>query len=173
MISADLASLRVQEKDAVAIRKARRSDRQALVEIIESTENINRSEKDCAIELLDIYLKDPGQKDYYFIVAADENGLPAGYVCYGKTPLTDGVFDLYWILVDGKNRCQGTGTKLLAHTEELVRKDGARMLVAETSGLSAYEPARRFYRRNGFKEEAKIKDFYKPGDDLITYIKRF
>lgn len=155
------------------VRKALSSDREALVSIIEAAGNLTREEKDCALELLDIYLGNPLQKDYFFIVAAINSDKPAGYACYGKTPLTDAVFDLYWILVDSGSRGRGFGGLLLEHMEGLIKKEGARLLVAETSSLPAYEPAREFYLKRGFTVESRIKDFYKPGDDLITYVKRY
>lgn len=160
-------------RGGIAVRKAAASDREALVRIIEGTGNLTREEKDCALELLDIYLGNPLQKDYFFIVAATNSDKPAGYACYGKTPLTDAVFDLYWILVDGESRKQGIGSFLLDQVEALVKEEGARLLVAETSGLPAYGPAREFYLKRGFTVESRIKDFYKPGDDLITYVKRY
>ncbi|MBI5643661.1 MAG: GNAT family N-acetyltransferase [Deltaproteobacteria bacterium] len=159
-------------KPVMEVREARASDREALNRIIENTENLTREEKDCAAELLDIYLSDSRQKDYFFIVAAEAQAA-TGYVCYGRTPLTDAVYDLYWILVAGEFRSRGIGRLLLERTEDLIKKQGARMLVAETSGLPAYESAHAFYKKTGFKEEARIKEFYKPGDDLITFVKRF
>lgn len=155
------------------IRKVCKGDRPAILAIIEGTGNLTDEEKDCAVELLDIYLENPRQKDYYFLAAADHQDSPVGYVCYGRTPLTDAVYDMYWIVVDEAHRNKGVGKDLLDATEDILRKEGARVLVAETSGLPAYEPARSFYKRNGFGEEAKVKDFYKTGDDLIIYVKRF
>ncbi|HAO93234.1 MAG: hypothetical protein A2X99_01270 [Deltaproteobacteria bacterium GWB2_55_19] len=157
----------------MAVREATTSDRGGLVRIIEGTGNLTREEKDCALELLDIYLGNPLQKDYFFIAAVANSGMPAGYACYGKTPLTDAVYDLYWVLVDGGVRGQGIGSLLLENVEALIGKEGARLLVAETSGLPAYEAAREFYLKRGFTVESRIKDFYKPGDDLITYVKRY
>jgi ribosomal protein S18 acetylase RimI-like enzyme len=154
------------------IRKVSEDDRPALLCIIDGTENLSAEERDCAVELLDIYLSNPLQKDYYFIAATDGANRPLGYVCYGKTPLTDAVYDLYWILVHPDKRRSGIGRMLLEHTEEILEKDGARVLVAETSGLKTYEAARGFYLRNGFIEEARIREFYKPGDDLVVYVKR-
>ncbi len=156
----------------VRVRKAEARDRQNLVNIIENTSNLTLEEKDCAAELLDIYLNNPSQNDYFFIVATEGSDKPSGYVCYGKNSLTDAVYDLYWILVDEGCRRSGIGRALLYRTEAVLREEGARLLVAETSGLPAYEPARRFYIKNGFREEARVREFYKPGDDLVIYVKR-
>ncbi len=154
------------------IRKVSAQDRPALLGIINATENLSAEERDCAVELLDIYLNDPLQKDYFFIAAADGSNRPLGYVCYGKTPLTDAVYDLYWILVHPDKRRSGIGGRLLEHAEEILKREGARVLVAETSGLKTYEAARGFYLKNGFIEEARVREFYKPGDDLVVYVKR-
>ena len=78
----------------MAVREATTSDRGGLVRIIEGTGNLTREEKDCALELLDIYLGNPLQKDYFFIVAATKSDSLAGYACYGKTRLPTR-FDLY------------------------------------------------------------------------------
>lgn len=153
------------------IRETHREDKGALVSIIERTANLTREEKDCAAELLHIYLTEPGQTDYYFITALND-GLPAGYVCYGSRPLAEGVYDLYWIVVDEKMKGAGIGRALIEKTVELLCPLRARMLVAETSGLPAYEASRGFYLKCGFEEEARIKDFYKPGDDIVFYVKR-
>ncbi len=156
----------------VRIRKVSAGDRVRLVSIIDRTSNLTEEERNCAVELLDIYLTNKDQSDYSFITAADGSDSPLGYICYGKTPLTDAVYDLYWILVDPGHRQRGVGRSLLEHTEGVLKKQGARLLVAETSGLKTYEPARGFYLRNGFNEEARIREFYKPGDDLVVYVKR-
>jgi len=156
----------------IRIRKVSADDRPELLGIINGTGNLSAEERDCAVELLDIYLNDPLQKDYFFIAAADCSNRPIGYVCYGKTPLTDAVYDLYWILVHPDKRRSGIGKNLLEHAEEILEREGARVLVAETSGLKTYEAARGFYLRNGFIEEARIREFYKPGDDLVVYVKR-
>ncbi len=142
-----------------------------MISIIEGSENLTDEEKDCAIELLDIYLNDASQDDYLFLAATNEGDIPMGYVCYGKAALAMGVYDIYWILVGPTDRGKGVGKILLRHIESVLTKDGARMLVAETSGLPSYERARSFYLRNGFKEEARIKGFFKPGDDKVIYVK--
>ncbi len=148
------------------------SDRDPLLSIIERSENLTREEKDCAIELLDVYLADPLQQEYFFFAATDATDRPIGFVCYGETPLTDAVYDLYWIVVDPEYRRRGVASRLLVQTEEILGGLGARLLVAETSGGPGYAPAHGFYLKNGFDEEARIKSFYKPGDDLVIFVKR-
>jgi GNAT superfamily N-acetyltransferase len=157
----------------VLIRKTVSGDRQYLAEILDRTANLTGDEKQCAVELLDVYFKDPFQKDYFFMTASDDSGRPVGYVCYGPRPLADAVYDLYWIVVAPDRQKTGVGKRLLEKTVEALTGGGARMLAAETSGLPEYEAARSFYLKSGFTEEARIREFYRPGDDLVVYIKRF
>ncbi len=148
-------------------------DRAALCSIIGRCANLLDEEKDCAKELLYTYLDDPGQRDYIFLAAAGAKDRPTGYACFGKRPLADGVYDLYWIVVDPDERRRGVGKMLLEAVEAQVMARGARILIAETSGLDANAAVMGFYASNGFREEARIKDFYRPGDDIVIYARRF
>jgi ribosomal protein S18 acetylase RimI-like enzyme len=108
---------------------------------------------------------------YNFIV--DREGEQVlGFAIYGPRYLTAGVFDLYWIAVDPNARRNGVGRTLLAFCEAAVCEQGGRILIAETSGTPLYENTRQFYLRTGYVNEAIIKDFYTPGDDLWIFIKR-
>lgn len=52
------------------------------------------------------------------------------------------------------------------------RPEGGRVMFIETSGLPIYAPPRRFYRKNGYDEEAVLRDYYRDGDDLVVFRKR-
>ena len=107
---------------------------------------------------------------YHFIVAQGQGEL-LGFACYGQRPLTHGTFDLYWIGVDGKLRGRGIGKILLGEVEKRVRASDGRLLIAETEGKPAFNPTRLFYLSAGYTLEARIRDFYKPGDDLVVFTK--
>ena len=40
-----------------------------------------------------------------------------GYHCTGKRPLTDAVYDMYWIVADPESQIKGIGTKFVEHAE--------------------------------------------------------
>jgi len=126
----------------------------------------------CVRELLEVYLYKPGQEDYVFLSYKD-GGRTVGFICYGPTPLTEATYDLYWIGVDKGHQNHGVGSALLHEMETQLRERGARLLLVETSSMESYLPARRFYEKHGFQQEAIIKDFYAPGDDLVIYSKRY
>ena|SRR5687767_10660578 len=111
---------------------------------------------------------------YHFIVARDQEdvGKILGFACYGQRPLTEGTFDLYWIAVDANQRGRGIGKILLSTVEDKLRARGGRLLIAETEGKAAFNPTRRFYLSAGYALEARIRDFYKPGEDLVMFTKR-
>ncbi|MBU2610373.1 MAG: GNAT family N-acetyltransferase, partial [Chloroflexi bacterium] len=92
--------------------------------------------------------------------------------CYGQRPLTQGAYDLYWIAVDKNHHRQGIGEILLDEAEKQVKARGGRLLIAETAGKPAFESTQRFYLRSGYELEARIRDFYSPGDDLVVFTKR-
>lgn len=124
----------------------------------------------CALELIDLSLQ-PNNKDYQVLVAEQEGKL-LGYVCYGPTPMTEGTFDLYWIASHPDARGRGVGSSLVSAMEGDLRRRGGRVVRVETSALEAYGPTRGFYRSMHYLEEARFRDFYRIGDDLIILKKK-
>ncbi|WP_241759092.1 GNAT family N-acetyltransferase [Pyxidicoccus parkwayensis] len=112
-----------------------------------------------------------GNKDYSIIVA-ERDGQMVGYVCYGPTPMTEDTYDLYWIASAPEVRGQGVGAALVSGMEGDLRRRRARLIRVETSATEAYGPTRGFYASMKYGEEARIRDFYKVGDDLIILTKR-
>ena len=67
----------------------------------------------------------------------------------------------------------GFGRQLMEMAEADMRERGARMICLETSSQGSYARTRSFYDNAGYQQESVIADFYQPGDDRITYVKRF
>jgi aminoglycoside 6'-N-acetyltransferase I len=156
----------------IEIRCLQPADKEPLHRILVETGVFTEPEVAVALELLDHALGHPGQHDYVIRVAASE-GVVKGYYCTGHRPMTDGTFDLYWIAVDPQAHAGGIGSALLAHAEEQVRSEHGRLLIAETSSKPSYAATHRFYERNRYQVLARLKDFYRVGDDLIVYGKYF
>ncbi len=114
--------------------------------------------------------KGPEASGYHFIVSRDGEHL-SGFACYGPRALTEGTYDLYWIAVDPAARRGGVGKSLLSYVEQAVKERGGRLIFIETSGLELYGSTRHFYLSAGYEQEASIRDFYKPGDDLVIFTK--
>jgi ribosomal protein S18 acetylase RimI-like enzyme len=153
------------------------ADRPALAALLARIPQFTPDEVAVALELVDAALARPEQPDYLFQLAWQEVGPEGGprllgYVCFGPTPMTEGTFDLYWIASDPAARGQGVGSALVGALElELVRR-GGRLVRLETSSQESYGKTHSFYVGRGFLEAARIVDFYKSGDDLVTYVKR-
>ena len=154
------------------MRKLRNDDIPQIEEILVATQAFSADEVSIAIELLETVIKSPLQQDYE-VVVADVGDHVAGYVLFGPVPLTEGNYDLYWIAVDPNIQGGGVGRRLMKHVEEQVRQRGGRLLCLETSSQGSYLRTRKFYEQAGYVEESCIRDFYKPGDDRLTYVKRF
>ncbi len=158
-------------QEELSIRPMVEADKPHIIEAVEATDMFTGEEVDVAEELIDIYLTKKDQKDYIIFVA-DLAGRPAGYVCYGPTPAAEGTFDLYWIAVAPELHKRGIGKRLLKYTEEEVSRKAGRLVVIETSSQPKYKATQDFYLRNGYAIEARIKDFYRDGDDRLIFTKR-
>jgi ribosomal protein S18 acetylase RimI-like enzyme len=151
----------------------RAEDRAAVADIVQGVGNFNQAEIACAMELIDIYLGDRDQQDYRVVVAAGPDDRIFGYACWGPTPLTRGTFDLYWIATHPDVRGSGFGQRLISHIESRISEQEGRLLVIETSSKESYGNTVGFYRRNGYEEASRIRDFYDVGDDKLIFVKRF
>jgi len=154
------------------ISTATQTDKGQIADITARAGVFSQEEIDSVPVMFDEYLQygtiDSG---YHFIVYREEEKV-LGFAIYGQRDLAHGVFDLYWIAVDPNARRKGVGRALMVASEEAVRGMGGRIIIAETSGTAEYESTREFYVHMGYDNEATIKDFYKPGDDLKIYTKR-
>ena len=166
------SSSRIQTGETMVLR-ATEADGSQIQDITARAGVFNEEEVECVAALWQEYLDDGPEVCGYNFIVVREGDQVCGFACYGPRDLTSGVFDLYWVAVDPNCRRGGVGRRLLTASEEGARQAGGRMIIAETSGTSPYEPTRNFYLGMGYTMEASIKDFYKQGDDLAIFIKRF
>ncbi len=147
------------------------ADMAAVRGIVGSSGFFSAEEIDVAEELVRENLTRGLASGYFFVLADDRCGQTLGYACYGPVPCTAGTFDLYWIAVRQEARKTGLGRALLAQVEARVSSRGGRKLIAETSSRPQYEPTRAFYLACGFQEEARIREYYAPGEDILYFTK--
>lgn len=100
----------------------------------------------------------------------DDHG-PVGVAYVAPERMTEGTWNLYMLAIHPDRQRQGRGAALVKHVEQELRSRGVRLLLIETSGLGSFERTRAFYRAQGYDEEARIRDFYKAGDDKIIFRK--
>ncbi|MDW4500502.1 GNAT family N-acetyltransferase [Sulfitobacter sp. D35] len=96
---------------------------------------------------------------------------PVG-LCYTRAEeMADGTWNMLALGVASAHRRSGLGAALVAAAEERLREQGQRMLLVDTSGTDDFAAARAFYEGIGYAQEARIRDFWAPGDDKITFRK--
>lgn len=154
------------------IRSLKPSDVNKIEKLLRKIPNFNEEEIKVAMELVNIAANDSNQTDYNIFVY-EEDGEIFGYHCTGKRPLTDAVYDLYWIVSDPEKSGNGIGRKLLDHAENFVKERNGRWILAETSAREEYLPTQNFYFRNNYTIIGEIKDFYSVGDNLLIFGKFF
>ena len=115
------------------------------------------------------FLSDPNNGDIW--LTCEVEGVAAGF-CYA-TPekLTDGTWNMLAIAVLPSQQGKGLGAAIVTQLEAAVRERGNRILIAETSGAPEFTQTREFYRKNGYSEEARIRDFWSAGNDKIVFWK--
>ena len=148
------------------IREMQKEDKVALMKILQNTPEFNTLEVAVAEEVIDSYLRD-GKRSEYYVMVVEDDSIVAGYICYGPTPLTDGTWDLYWLVVAREKQGQGLGNALVKTAEEEIRQLNGRMVLIETSSTPIYEKTRRFHISHDYKLICRVPDFYALGDDKL------
>jgi len=154
------------------IRSLKPSDVGKIEMLLKGIPNFNNEEIKVAMELVNIAANDPNQTDYNIFVYEEDDQI-LGYHCTGRRPLTDAVYDLYWIVADPSKSGSGIGRKLLEHAENFVSERNGRWIIAETSSRAEYLSTQNFYFRNNYTILGEIKDFYSVGDNLLIFGKFF
>jgi acetoin utilization deacetylase AcuC-like enzyme/ribosomal protein S18 acetylase RimI-like enzyme len=140
-------------------------------DLVRATGFFNAAEVQVAGELAEEYLAAGPESGYLFLMA-ERAGRLAGYICFGKVPMTVATFDLYWIAVSPEFQGQGLGRSLLRDTEVIAREMGGTRIYVDTSLRSQYAVTRSFYEKNGYRLESVLEDFYAPGDGKAIYSKK-
>jgi ribosomal protein S18 acetylase RimI-like enzyme len=154
--------------DLTPRQEVRLSDREHVRAMVRSTSFFSAQEEEVAVELVDERLIKGEASGYHFLFL-DRGPAPVAYACFGPVPCTRESFHLYWIVVDQKLRGQGLGPGLMRMVEECIRSLGGSRIYAETSSRDQYAPTRRFYEKCGFSIEARLMDYYCPGEDLLIF----
>ena len=142
----------------------------ALRSLVAATGVFLRQERAIALELLTERLRAGARSGYSFFFAESGREL-VGYCAWGAVPLTERSFDLYWIAVAPHAQGLGLGRALMRLVERAVAAKGGGNLYIETSSRRVYDRTRRFYRAAGYRQVARLPNFYAPGDHKIMFCK--
>jgi len=137
-------------------------------EIIKLYKDIDKEDSKIIKDVYTSYYSKPkrkkGVKD--FIIMRDKEVI--GFSGYSKEQTE--TIDIYWINWTGikkEYQKQGFGTKILKHILKEVKKLKGRKVYVSTSNENKYVPAIKFYKSLGFKQEGKLKDYYKKNVDMV------
>lgn len=96
---------------------------------------------------------------------------PVGFCFAEPEDMADRTWNMRALGVRPDHQGRGLGSRLVGACEDMLRIRGQRLLIVDTSGGPSFAPARTFYTANGFEEEARLRDFWAPGDDKVTFRK--
>ncbi|GAB4526698.1 MAG: GNAT family N-acetyltransferase [Pleurocapsa sp.] len=119
-------------------------------------------------EMISEYFENDNSKDYW--ITYEEDKL-VGLAYYAPERMAEGTWNLYLIAVHPDYQGQGRGASMVSYVEQMLAKNGERVLLVETSGLPSFESTQSFYRKCGFEQEAIIREFYQAGEDKLVFRK--
>lgn len=146
-------------------------DAAAVERIVRSTGAFRADEIAVAVELVRENMARGAQASGYHFVFAERDEVTIGYACYGPIACSLHGWDLYWIAVENTQRRGGVGRLLMDEAERAMAGAGGRRVYVETSARSDYAATRSFYESRGYVAEARLVDFYAPGDSKVVYVK--
>ena len=147
----------------ISIRDMRRDDIPALEVVVEQT---GLFPTDMLLPMAEPWLT--GGADHRWLVALDQQE-PIGFAYAEPERMTEGTFNLLALAVKPEAQGRGLGKALVSELMQRLRNDGGRVLLVETSSLDEFAASRAFYEGQAFTQEARIRDFYKEGEDKIVY----
>lgn len=149
------------------IREITKNDINSIIKLAAELSMFDQDGLDYIKMTIEAYLNNETDELWYVI---SEKELIAVIYCAPEV-MTSGTWNVQMLLISPTEHGKGHGSALMKHLEEELRTRKQRLMIVETSGLPEFETARAFYPKCGFREEARIKDFYEAGDDKIIYTK--
>lgn len=151
------------------IRPVTRADATGVVDLAVSSGLFPRDDAGIVAQLMADYFDSSSDDGHVCVVVEDPEPLAVAY--YEAAPATDRTWYLTMIAVRGDRQGQGRGGALMRHVEDDLRTRGQRLLLVETSGLPTFARTRAFYATCGYEQEARVRDYYEPGEDMILFRK--
>ena len=152
------------------IRSVWRSDTAAVVALTVASELFPEEEAGIVEGMLGEYFAGRQAEGHTCVVDEVDGDLLAVAYCE-PVVATDRTWELTMIGVRRDLHRQGRGAGLLRHVEEDLRSRGQRLLLIQTSALPGFARARAFYLALGYDEEARVRDYFEAGDDMVLFRK--
>ena len=156
------------------IRPAQPSDTAAVVQLAISSGLFAEDEAEVVRTLMDDFFARTMADGHGCLVDMDDDldgDVAAGVAYFQPVAATDGTWTLLMIAVRAEQQGQGRGSVLLSEVENQLRRQQQRLLLVETSGVPDFALTRAFYDKAGYGVEARVRDYYAAGDDMVLYRK--
>ncbi len=121
-------------------------------------------------DMLSDYFNNPLTEEIWF--TAIENNKPAALGYCVPEKFTDGTYNLLAIGTQKELQGKGIGHVMMNFIEALLKQNGKRLLIVETSSNEQFDLTRKFYLQLNYLPAAVIKDFWKEGEDKIVFWKK-
>lgn len=152
------------------IRAAHPSDASSIVDVVVAAEMFTREEAGDVEALLEAFFGEDDTEVHGCVVEVTDEAV-VGVAYWEPWRGGDGVWNLLMLGVRPELHGGGIGRGLIAEVERSLTSSGQRMLLVETSGTPQYAQARGFYAACGYDEEARVRDLWAPGDDMVLFRK--
>ncbi len=120
-------------------------------------------------DMLSSFLSVEHSEDHW--LTCEQDGRAIGF-CYAvPEQLAEGTWNMLAIAVLPQKQGSGAAQEIVRQLESDLRSQGQRILIADTSGTDSFAATREFYRKSGYVEEARIRDFWANGDDKVVFWK--
>lgn len=148
------------------IRPTKHDDVAALQEVLNGTALFP---SDMLPDMVSGFLFDDESTDIW--LTCEAGGKAIGF-CYAvPEQLADGAWNMLAIAILPTEQGSGCGGAIAKHLEAELKAHGQRILIADTSGADDFAQTRAFYHKNGYAEQARIRDFWAARDDKIVFWK--
>ncbi len=148
------------------IRSTKKKDISALQEVLVATELFPA---EMLPHMINDFLSDKESSDIWLTCETDNRAV--GF-CYAvPEEFAEGTWNMLAIAVLPASQGGGCGGALVRELEARLKKRGQRVLIVDTSSKDEFRMTREFYRKNGYDEEARIRDFWASGDDKVIFWK--
>ena len=153
------------------IRTAAPTDARTVVDLAVASGLFGLDDAPVVEAMMDGYFERTQTDGHRCVLDEDDAGHPRGVAYYEPALAADGTWYLTMIAVAADQQGSGVGRGLMAHVERDLGAQGQRLLLVETSGVEGFARTRAFYDTCGYDREARVRDYYAAGDDMVLFRK--
>lgn len=169
-IQTNIKDIKTIQHNNLQINYVNELKKEDIIKIEELFLSIKNFDKNDLIIINEI-LYDIIEKNDYKIKIAKIYDKIIGVCIYDRNPMSDNVYEIYWIFVDDNYSSSGIGKKLYFEVEKEIIKNCGKSILIETELHVNYKKAINFYQKLGYTNILENKDFYKENQNRLIYFK--